>query len=419
MPRRDLECEVPETSIRGLVYEFRPRKAADPGVSGARGLRFCRHGVPRTFAPMTTHKAVDVSVDAMLEDLRTLVEIESPSRDLDALTASAKAVAALLEARLGGQAVLLESEGGTHVHWSCGDEEPRVLILGHHDTVFPLGTLERRPFAVEGGHATGPGVFDMLGGIVQAVHGLATLEDRSGVEVLVTADEEVGSRSSRDLIEGWALDCGAVLVLEGAADGGALKTGRKGCGTFEVSVTGRASHAGLEPAAGVNALVEAAQQVLDIAALSRPDIGTTVTPTVASAGTLDNVVPAAATVIVDVRVESEEEKKRVEAAFAALTPHLAEAEVAVEGAVGRPPMPESASAELLAVAQQLLPGIEGEAVGGGSDGNFTAARGVPTLDGLGAVGGGAHADHEYLVIDAMAERANLVAGLVKAIRADW
>ncbi|MGW3107532.1 M20/M25/M40 family metallo-hydrolase [Streptomyces sp. NPDC001100] len=364
---------------------------------------------------MTTHKTVDVSVDAMIDDLRTLVEVESPSRDLAALRKSAETVASVVEARLGGRAALVDSEGGPHVHWSGGGT-PRVLILGHHDTVFPLGTLARRPFRVEDGRATGPGVFDMLGGLVQAVHGLASLDDRSGVEILVTADEEVGSHSSRALLEERALACGAVLVVEGAADGGGVKTGRKGCGTFEVSVAGRASHAGLEPAAGVNALVEAAHQVLAIAELGRPEIGTTVTPTVASAGTLDNVVPAAATVVVDVRVESAEETQRIESAFSALTPHLDEAVITVRGSVGRPPMPESAAAGLFAVAQKLLPGLEGRAVGGGSDGNFTAALGVPTLDGLGAVGGGAHADHEYLEVASMAERAQLVAGLVDAIR---
>nr|WP_326813819.1 M20/M25/M40 family metallo-hydrolase [Streptomyces sp. NBC_01763] len=192
-------------------------------------------------------------------------------------------------------------------------------------------------------------------------------------------------------------------------------TGRMGCGTFEVTVAGRASHAGHEPGAGVNALVEASHRVLDIAALGRPGIGTTVTPTVASAGTLDNVVPAEATVVVDVRVETADEKEPVESAFAALAPHLDGAEISVHGAVDRPSMPESAPAELFAVAKLLLPGVEGEAVGGGSDRNFTAALGVPTLDGQGAVGGGAHADHEYLVIDAMAERTNLVAGLLNAI----
>ncbi|POX36932.1 glutamate carboxypeptidase [Streptomyces sp. Ru73] len=351
----------------------------------------------------------------MIEDLRTLVETESPSRDAEALKASAAAVAAVIERRLGGRAALVESPAGPHVHWAAGGD-PEVLILGHHDTVFPLGTLARRPFRVEDGKATGPGVFDMLGGLVQAIHGLAALDDLSGTEILVTADEEVGSHASRALIEERALACGAVLVFEGAADGGALKTGRKGCGTFEVTITGRASHAGLEPAAGINALIEASHQVLDIAALSRPEIGTTVTPTVATAGTLDNVVPAEATVVVDVRVETAAEKERIEAAFAALTPRLDGARLAVRGAVGRPPMPESASAALFAMAKRLRPGLEGTAVGGGSDGNFTAALGVPTLDGLGAVGGGAHADHEYLMVDAMAERARLVTGLVDAIR---
>lgn len=364
---------------------------------------------------VTMRRIAKPGIDAMIEDLRTLVEVESPSRDINALTASAEVVGAVIQRRLGGRAVLVESSAGPHVHWSAGGD-PQVLILGHHDTVFPLGTLERRPFLVEGGRATGPGVFDMLGGLVQGIHGLASLDDLSGVEILVTADEEVGSRSSRTLIEERALACGAVLVLEGAAAGGALKTARKGCGTFQVHVEGRAAHAGLEPEAGINALVEASHQVLDIAALARPDIGTTVTPTVASAGTLDNVVPAEATVVVDVRVDSAEEKERVEAAFAALAPHHPGATIKVQGAVGRPPMPASTSAELFTVAQRLRPGLQGRAVGGGSDGNFTAALGVPTLDGLGAVGGGAHADHEYLLLEAMPERAELIAGLVNAIR---
>ena len=356
----------------------------------------------------------ELSLDAMLADLKTLVEIESPSRDREAVTASAHAVAAIIESHLGGEAKLVESEAGPHVHWSGGGE-PKVLILGHHDTVFPIGTLERRPFKVEDGKATGPGVFDMLGGLVQAVHAVAVVPDRSGVEILMSCDEEVGSRASRALIEERALACGAVLVLEGAAEGGLIKTGRKGCGTFEVEIGGRASHAGLEPEAGVNALIEASHQVLEIAQIGRPEVGTTVTPTVASAGTTDNVVPAEAKVVVDVRVESADEKDRVEAAFAALTPHLAEATVSVTGGVNRPPMPESASTELFAIARDVLPGIQGTAVGGGSDGNFTAAIGVPTLDGLGGVGGGAHADHEYLLIDHMTERATLVAGLVETL----
>ena len=354
------------------------------------------------------------SIDAMLDDLRTLVEIESPSLDLAALQTSAEALAAMIERLLGRAAMLIDSPVGPHVHWSGGGD-PKVLLLGHHDTVFPIGVLAQRPFTVADGHATGPGVFDMLAGIVQALHGLATLDDVSGVELLFSADEEVGSGSSRAMIEERALACGAVLVLEPSADGGALKTGRKGCGTFEVVVRGRASHAGLEPDKGVNALVEVAHQVLAINELGRPGVGTTVTPTVANAGTADNVVPAFGRIKVDVRVESADEKGRVEAAMAALRPVDPDSTIEVSGAIDRPPMPESASTTLMPLAEAVAPGIEGYAVGGGSDGNFTAAIGVPTLDGLGAVGGGAHADHEFVVVDTMPDRARLIAGLVAQI----
>ncbi len=355
-----------------------------------------------------------LSLDAMLDDLRTLVEIESPSLDLDALQASAETLAAMIERLLGRSAVLIDSPAGPHVHWSGGGD-PKVLLLGHHDTVFPIGALAERPFTIADGHVTGPGVFDMLAGIVQALHGLATLDDLSGVELLFSADEEVGSLHSRQLIEERARACGAVLVLEPSADGGALKTGRKGCGTFEVTVTGRASHAGLEPENGVNALVEVAHQVLAINQIGRPDIGTTVTPTVANVGTADNVVPAFGRIRVDVRVESADEKDRVEAAMASLRAVDPAVTIEVAGSVNRPPMPESASVTLMPLAEAAAPGIAGHAVGGGSDGNFTAAIGVPTLDGLGAVGGGAHADHEFVVADTMPDRATLVAGLVRRI----
>jgi len=250
---------------------------------------------------------------------------------------------------------------------------------------------------------------------VQALHGLATLDDISHVELLFSADEEVGSHQSRALIEERAQACGNVLVLEPSAAEGALKTGRKGCGTFEVVITGRASHAGLEPEAGINALVEASHQVLAIDQIGDAALGTTVTPTVANVGTTDNVVPAEGRIKVDARVESADEKARVEAAMAALTAHVDGAAVDVNGQIGRPPMPESASATLFPIAQQVSPGIEGYSVGGGSDGNFTAAIGVPTLDGLGAVGGGAHADTEHVIVATMPERARLVAGIVAAL----
>lgn len=357
-----------------------------------------------------------VALDPILDDLRTLVEVESPSGDADAVAVSARVVADLLERRLGGRSVLVDGPAGPHVHWTGGGA-PKVLVLGHHDTVFPTGTLARRPFAVADGKITGPGVFDMLGGLVQAIHAVTLLDDRSGVEILVTADEENGSVTSRALLEERALACGTVLVMEGAADGGDLKVGRKGCGTFEVTVAGHAAHAGLEPEAGVNALVEAAHQVLAIAALNRPEVGTTVTPTVARSGGQSNVVPDAATIVVDVRVETAAEKDRVEAALAGLTAHDHEAVLTVQGSVARPPMSPETSTDLLALAVSLEPGIRGVSVGGGSDGNFTAALGIPTLDGLGAVGGGAHADTEHVLVDTVAGRVRLVAGLVRAITA--
>lgn len=350
---------------------------------------------------------------AMIDDLRALVEVESPSHDRAALQRSAEVLAAVIERRTGRPAQLIDGPAGPHVHWR-GSDDAKVLILGHHDTVFPLGALAQRPFTVADGHATGPGVFDMAGGIVQAVHAVASLGDNPAVEMLFTCDEEVGSLTSRALLEERARACGAVLVLEPSGDGGALKTGRKGTGTFTVTVTGKAAHAGLEPHRGVNSLIEAAHQVLTIAALADAEAGTTVTPTVVSGGTADNVVPAETTVRVDVRVTCDEERQRIEEAMAALCAVNPAATVTVTGAIGRPPMPESASAELFPLAQQFDPSIDGVAVGGGSDGNFTAAIGVPTLDGLGAVGGGAHADHEYIVVDTMADRARLVAAIISA-----
>ena len=353
----------------------------------------------------------DLNLDEMIDDLRRLVETESPSDDPEALRRSAEVLSEVITARLGPGAEIVEGPAGPHVRWR-GSDQPRVLVLGHHDTVFPLGTLERRPFQVVDGRATGPGVFDMKAGIVQAVWGVAASGCAESVELLFSCDEEVGSVSSRSLIEERAVACGAVLVLEPSADGGALKVGRTGTGTFQVTVHGRASHAGLDPEKGVNSLIEAAHQVLAIAALADVARGTTVTPTVAHGGTADNVVPAETTIRVDVRVTGPEEAARVEAAMASLTPVDPAASISVTGSVSRPPMPEGSAGELLGIARGHDPAIAAVVVGGGSDGNFTAAVGVPTLDGMGAVGGGAHADHEHVLVDTMPDRARLVAAVV-------
>jgi glutamate carboxypeptidase len=358
-------------------------------------------------------------LDAMLADLSVLVEAESPSRDVDRLTVHARLVSGMMVRLLGSAPDLVASPVGPHIHWRGGGE-PRVLILGHHDTVHPAGTLAARPFSVTGGIAAGPGVFDMKAGIVQALHAVAAMADRSGVEILLSSDEEIGSRESRALIEERALACGAVLVLEPSADGGALKTGRKGTGTFEVRVRGRASHAGLEPEKGINSLVELANLIPQIVAIADPSRGTTVTPTVASAGTADNVVPENASCFVDVRVAVPEEKPRVEAAMAALRGSVPGTEIEVLGGIGRPPMHESAAAVLMGIAAQVaaeagIENLDGVVVGGGSDGNFTAAVGVQTLDGLGAVGGGAHSADEHVVVAEMPHRAALIAGLCQRL----
>jgi len=359
------------------------------------------------------------STEAMLDDLRRLVEVESPSRDIEALRLSADTLAAIMRDRLGSAPRIVESAVGPHVHW-VGGERAKVLIVGHHDTVFPKGALAARPFTVADGRVTGPGVFDMKAGIVQAIHAVAALHDRTGVEILISADEEIGSGHSRDMIVERAEHCGAVLVLEPSADGGALKTGRKGTGTFELRVHGRASHAGLEPEKGVNSLVEAAAQVLTIATFGDVSKGTTVTPTVAHAGTADNVVPALTTVAVDVRVERADERERVDALMTGLRAIDPQARLELVGGFNRPPMPTSASERLFPLAQMAAAevGIEdlrGVAVGGGSDGNFTAAAGVATLDGLGAVGGGAHADHEWVEVSTMPSRSRLLTHLVRHI----
>jgi len=364
-------------------------------------------------------RRLDARTPEMVRHLGEFVNIESPSQEVDCLARSAEFLRDLMTDLLGSSPRIVPSDKGPHVHWS-GSGTPRVLIVGHHDTVFPRGTVAARAFSIDGDTARGPGVFDMKAGIIQAVYGLSELEDTSHVEVLITADEEVGSYASRALIEERARAAGSVLVLEPAADGDALKVGRKGVGTFVIDIAGRAAHAGLEPEKGVNALVELAVLVPQIAGLSRPEVGTTVTPTVATAGTAENVVPASARIVVDTRVVLPEEKTRVETALRSLQPTTPGADIRVSGSINRPPMHESAAQSLFALAERIAPGVgidslTGVSVGGGSDGNFTAAIGIPTLDGLGACGAGAHADHEHIKISKMAERGALVASLVEAL----
>jgi glutamate carboxypeptidase len=359
-------------------------------------------------------------LDEMETALRALVEAESPSEDAGALAACADLVATTGADLLGAGPERVEVDGLTHLRWRFGGPA-RVLLLCHYDTVWPLGTLASWPWKVDDGVASGPGAFDMKAGLVQGLFALASLDELDGVCLLATADEEVGSTSSRALIESEAAGAAGALVLEpSAGPAGALKVARKGTSTYELEVAGRAAHAGLEPEKGVNALVELAHQVLALEGLARPELGTTVTPTVASAGTTQNTVPAAARLRVDVRAFEPEEQRRVDQDLRRLEPKVPGARLVVHGKPNRPPLPERSSAELFALASKLasdlgLAPLESAAVGGGSDGNLTAGIGVRTLDGLGAVGGNPHALGEHVVLPAMPERSALVAALVEAL----
>jgi glutamate carboxypeptidase len=364
----------------------------------------------------------------VLSDIEAMVNIESPSRNTSQVTKSAAHLESIIQRVAQRSCVLVDSAVGPHVLVpSLG--APRILLLGHHDTVHPMGTLAARPFSNDGKVLRGPGVFDMAAGIVQAIYAMSILEsagiDTSGIEMLWTADEEVGSSTSRALIEERAQalgKTGAVLVLEPSADGGALKIARKGTGTFDVRITGRASHAGLEPEKGVNALLELAHQVQRISTFGNAELGTTVTPTVASAGTTDNTVPAEAQVLVDARVVVPDEKARVEKLMSSLVPVVPGASISVSGSLHRPPMHSSMSEELFALAVESHRAVTGESingvsVGGGSDGNFTAALGIRTLDGLGAVGGGAHGETEHVVVESIAPRIALLAEIMQRVLA--
>ena len=358
--------------------------------------------------------------DEMVNATGVLVTTESPSSDIDSCRRVLDVAADLTATWTGTAPSIRDHQGNPVLIW--GPAEPRILLLGHLDTVWPIGTLDRLPWTCDGTRLTGPGVFDMKAGIVQALAALRLLGvgPADGVGVLITTDEELGSLRSRDLIESTARGCDAVLVFE-AAIGEALKTGRKGTSWYDIEITGRAAHAGLDPERGINALVEAATLVHDLVSYADPAQGTTVTPTLARAGVTSNTVPDHAFIGVDVRAWSAHEQQRVDDLVRAWRPQQVDATVAITGGgINRPAMEEVRAAELFARAARCadalgLAPVKGRAVGGASDGNFTAALGVATLDGLGAVGDGAHADHEWASVPHMPERAALVAALMSDI----
>ncbi len=363
-----------------------------------------------------------------IEALRSLVEHESPSLDKPALDALARVLAGRFEAIGGRVRVVANPDGGDHLIARFFDEgtsesglKPN-LIVGHFDTVWPVGTLASMPFRVESNQAFGPGVYDMKASLVLVEFALGAIRDLGlkptrPVEVLLTSDEEVGSPTSRGLIEERAGSSYVALIVEPALADGSLKTARKGVGHYRITVEGKAAHAGVEPEKGVGAIDELGRIILNLHALSDPLIGTSVNVGVIEGGTASNVVAARASAQVDVRASTMEQAKALDEAIRAIRPHHPEARLTIKGGFNRPPMERTPAGVALferarAIGRAL--GLElGEgATGGGSDGNFTAALGVPTLDGLGVRGAGAHARHEQIDLASLPERAAVLAGLL-------
>lgn len=356
--------------------------------------------------------------------LEQMVTMESPSFDKRLVDEFAKFLESQFAA-IGGEVELVRAEKfGDHLvaRFNSGSPE-RILLLGHTDTVWAAGELTKRPFKIDGGRAFGPGVFDMKAGILLMWMAIDALQKTRGglsrpLTVLLVSDEEVGSNSSRALTESEAGQCRAVLVLEPSLAGGALKTARKGVGRFTVKAIGKAAHAGIDPEKGVNAIEEISRQVLKLQGMTDTVRGTAVTVGVVQGGTRSNVVPAEAAAEVDVRVTSMEEAERVTKMIKGLSPELPNARLEIRGSIQRPPMERTEeTVRLFELARKIAAGLgvdlkEGS-TGGASDGNFTSALGIPTLDGLGPVGGGAHAVDEWVDIQSLPQRAALLAELIE------
>jgi glutamate carboxypeptidase len=360
--------------------------------------------------------------------LGQLVSIESSSYDPEGVNRLVECFAAewkkqgahvkCLRPAVAGRGDLLRCE----VAPGPGGPGGQVLVLGHTDTVYERGTLARTPFRVSRGRASGPGTLDMKAGLVIALAAVdalraARLAPRRRVVLLWTPDEEIGSEAARAAIEREARRSAAVLVLEpGTGLRGKLKTERKGVGEFRLEVTGRAAHAGVNPKAGVNAVHELALQIARIAQFANPRRGITVNADVIEGGTRTNVIAERAWAQIDVRCAFAADMPRIRARFRTLRPILPGARIRVSGGMDRPPMEHRVAARLFAqaraVGRQMGLRIEESATGGGSDGNFTAALGVPTLDGLGAAGGGAHTPDEHILTRSLPERAALLAVLL-------
>jgi glutamate carboxypeptidase len=366
----------------------------------------------------TRLRSAQRNTDAMVDRLGVLVGCESPTGSITELKACADLLTGWGEAVLDRPVQRVVRAGFPHLLWPAPDDG--ILLLGHFDTVWPAGTLGQWPFAVANGRATGPGVCDMKAGIIQTFTALAMLADTSRIGLLLTCDEESGSASSRSLIEEQARRSAAVLVCEPSAPDGALKIARKGGSAYQLRICGKAAHAGVEPHNGINATVEMALQVFTVLALADATKETSVTPTVVKGGTTSNTVPAEASMCVDVRAWTSAELDRVDQGIRNLPAWLAGASLTVGGGLNRHPMPAESAMPLLKVARAAAVDLgvsppEGCRAPGASDGNFTGALGIPTLDGLGAVGGGSHSRGEYVEVALMPDRAALLARLLERL----
>ena len=357
---------------------------------------------------------------AIVEDLKRLVEFESPSEDLLACRGVVELAIQIANENLKPEAELIE-ENGRPVFW-WGSKNPKIVLLAHLDTVWPKGSY-LPTWSVAGDIAKGPGVFDMKAGFLQAVYAVKEIPGAdSRVAIIATTDEELGSQSSKALIERVSKSASAVLVLEASLNG-KVKTGRKGTSMYQIALHGRASHAGLEPEKGINATTEIATIVIEVAKLANPEFGTTVVPTVMHAGTTTNTVPALATLDIDIRSFSAAELIRVDTAIRKLVAAHPEAKLEVTGGINRPPLETSATLELYEILEKVASEIGMEpvghaSVGGASDGNFAAAAGARVLDGLGAVGDGAHAPHEQILLSSIPSRVKLLTAFIKELIRD-
>jgi glutamate carboxypeptidase len=363
----------------------------------------------------------------MLDYLRQTVEIESPSNSKPGVDRLARFLAEEFR-RCGGKVRLLKHPvAGCAVwaeFWASRLTQRPILLLGHLDTVWEIGTLARMPYRVRGGRAFGPGILDMKSGIAIGLWAIRALQalrisPAGPIHFFLNSDEEVSSIAFRKEILAAARAARAVLVLEPAAAGGALKTARKGVGEFKITVTGRSAHAGVNPAAGVNAISELARQLVRVEMMARPRQGLTLNTGRIEGGTRSNVVPERATAWIDVRIPRRRDGPAIEHQVRGLQPCNPEARLEIEGGINRPPMERKMTAALFRKAQALGRAIGMDlseaSTGGGSDGNFTAALGIPTLDGLGAVGDGAHARHEHILIAELPRRAALLADLLATL----